>query len=119
MLLRHSAESGLVNVVVGTAVNVADVTQIDKLLHGEENVACANAGNAGVELRPEHAGREVIWQIAIRSSTYKQLTKPSTLNKARRAGEKAEAQIRGQARISVLSDQAPVRLGQGELSGVA
>ncbi|MEB0048927.1 transposase, partial [Pseudomonas sp. Dout3] len=30
------AESGLVNSVVGTAANVADVTQVDKLLHGEE-----------------------------------------------------------------------------------
>ncbi|MNO59057.1 hypothetical protein D3C76_496350 [compost metagenome] len=119
MLLRHRAESGLVNVVVRTAVNVADVTQIHKLLHGEENVVCADAGNAGVEIRPEHAGREVIWPIAIRGSTYKQLTRPSTLNKARCTGEKAEEQIRGQARISVLSDQAPVRLCQSELSGVA
>ncbi|MEB0048926.1 transposase, partial [Pseudomonas sp. Dout3] len=30
------AESGLVHSVVGTAANVADVTQVDKLLHGEE-----------------------------------------------------------------------------------
>ena len=32
------AESGLVHSVVGTAANVADVTQVDKLLHGEENM---------------------------------------------------------------------------------
>lgn len=82
-------------------------------------MVCADAGNARVEIRPKHAGREVIWQIVIRSSTYKQLTKPSPLNKERWTREKAEAQIRGQARISVLSDQAPVRLCQGELSGVA
>ncbi|MDR6918995.1 IS5 family transposase [Pseudomonas sp. 3296] len=31
-------ESGLVHSVVVTAANVADVTQVDKLLHGEENV---------------------------------------------------------------------------------
>ena len=30
------SESGLVHSVVGTAANVADVTQVDKLLHGEE-----------------------------------------------------------------------------------
>lgn len=31
------AESGLVHHVHGTAVNMADVTQVAKLLHGEEN----------------------------------------------------------------------------------
>ncbi|WP_336512770.1 transposase, partial [Stutzerimonas kunmingensis] len=37
-------ESGLVHSVVGTAANVADITQVDKLLHGDENVVCADAG---------------------------------------------------------------------------
>ena len=32
-------ESGLVHSVVGTAANVADVTQVDKLLHGDENLS--------------------------------------------------------------------------------
>jgi len=41
------AESGLVHSVVGTAANMADVTQIDQLLHGEENVFCADAGYTG------------------------------------------------------------------------
>jgi IS5 family transposase len=31
---------------------VADVTQVDKLLHGDENVVCADAGYTGVEKRP-------------------------------------------------------------------
>jgi transposase, IS5 family len=56
-------ESGLVHSVVGTAVNVADVTQVNKLLHGDENVVCADAGYTGVEKRAEHAGRAVIWQV--------------------------------------------------------
>ncbi len=38
-----AAESGLVHIVVGMAANVADVTQVDRLLRGEENV-CADAG---------------------------------------------------------------------------
>ena len=46
-------ESGLVHSMVGTAANVADVTQVDKLLHGAENVICADAGYTGVEKRPE------------------------------------------------------------------
>lgn len=41
-------ESGLVHSVVVTAANVADITQVDKLLHGEENVVCADAGYTGV-----------------------------------------------------------------------
>ncbi|AZZ47428.1 IS5/IS1182 family transposase [Pseudomonadaceae bacterium SI-3] len=87
-------ESGLVHSVVGTAANVADVTQVDKLLHGDENVVCADAGYTGVEKRPEHEGRQVIWQIAARRSTYKKLDKRSALYKAKRKIEKAKAQVR-------------------------
>jgi IS5 family transposase len=87
-------ESGLVHSVVGTAVNIADVTQVDKLLHGEENVVCADAGYTGVEKRAEHDGREVIWQVAARRSTYKKLDKRSVLYKAKRKIEKAKAQVR-------------------------
>ena len=87
-------ESGLVHSVVGTAANVADVTQVDKLLHGEENVVCADAGYTGVEKRAEHEGRDVIWQVAARRSTYKKLDKRSVLCKAKRKIEKAKAQIR-------------------------
>jgi len=88
------AESGLVHSVVGTAANVADVTQVDKLLHGEENMVGADAGYTDVEKRPEHEGREVIWQIAARRSTYKKLSKRSALYKAKRKIEKAKAQVR-------------------------
>ena len=87
-------ESGLVHSVVGTAANVADITQVDKLLHGEENMVGADAGYTGVEKRPEHEGREVIWQIAARRSTYKKLSKRSALYKAKRKIEKAKAQVR-------------------------
>lgn len=87
-------ESGLVHSVVGTAANVADVTQVDKLLHGDENMVGADAGYTGVEKRPEHEGRGVIWQIAARRSTYKKLDKRSALYKAKRKIEKAKAQVR-------------------------
>ena len=66
---------------------MADVTQVDKLLHGDENVVCA-------EKRSEHADREVIWQVAARRSTYKMLDKRSALYKAKRKIEKAKAQVR-------------------------
>ncbi|SUD11406.1 transposase [Aquipseudomonas alcaligenes] len=91
-------ESGLVHSVVGTAANVADVTQVDKLLHGDENMVGADAGYTGVEKRPEHEGREVIWQIAARRSTYKKLDKRSALYKAKRKIEKAKAQYEPRSR---------------------
>lgn len=47
-----------------------------------------------VEKRPEHEGRQVIWQIAARRSTYKHLSKRSVLYKARRKIEKVKAQAR-------------------------
>ena len=37
-----------------TATNVADITQVDKLLHVQGSVVCADAGYTGVEKRPEH-----------------------------------------------------------------
>ena len=87
-------DSGLVHSVVGTAAKVADITQVDKLLHGDENVVCTDAGYTGVEKRPEHEGRKVIWQVAARRSTYKKLDKRSALYKAKRKIEKTKAQVR-------------------------
>lgn len=63
------AESSLVHSMVGTADNMADVTKVDRLLHGLENVVCADAVCISVEKRPEHVGHELIWQIAARRST--------------------------------------------------
>jgi len=105
----------LVHSVVGTAANVADVTQVDKLLHGDENVVCADAGYTGVEKRPEHEGRQVIWQVAARRITYKKLDKRSALYKAKRKIEKAKAPSTRQGRAPVPRDQAAVWLYQGAL----
>ncbi|MNJ43331.1 hypothetical protein D3C77_383330 [compost metagenome] len=58
------------------------------------NVVCADTGYIDVEKRPEHEGRALIWQIAVRSSTYKHLGKCSTLYKAKRKIEQATAQVR-------------------------
>jgi IS5 family transposase len=45
------ADSGLVHTVVGTAANVNDVTQADKLIHGQETDVFADAGYQGVAKR--------------------------------------------------------------------
>ena len=53
------AASGLVHTVVGTAGNVADMTQAHPLLHDDEVAAFGNAGYQGVEKRPENIGKPV------------------------------------------------------------
>lgn len=46
-------ESGLVHHAECTAANVADVTQMHKLLHGKEGTACGDSGYTGVDKREE------------------------------------------------------------------
>ena len=69
------AESGLLHSLVGTTANVADVTQVDQLLHGEESYVSGDAGNTDVDTRPEHQNRKMIWSIAARPSSYKNTRK--------------------------------------------
>jgi IS5 family transposase len=79
-----NAQPGLVHSLVGTATNVADVTQVDQFLHGDETYVSGDTGYTGVDKRPEHKGRQMIWSIAARSSIYKQHTKKSLIGRLRR-----------------------------------
>ena len=88
------AKSGLVHSVVGTAANLAEVTQADQLLHGEETYVSGDAGYTGVEKRPEHQDRPMIWSIAARPSSYKKHGKKSLIGRMRRKIEHAKAQVR-------------------------
>jgi IS5 family transposase len=88
------AESGLVHSLVGTAANVADVTQVDQLLHGEETYVCGDAGYTGVETRAEHQNRTMIWSNAARPSSYGKHGKKSLIGPMRRKIEYAKAQVR-------------------------
>ncbi|WP_412548157.1 transposase [Pseudomonas sp. PDM10] len=56
------AMSGLAHSLVGTAANVAFVTQVDQLLHSAETYVSGDTGYTGAAKRPEHAGRDVILQ---------------------------------------------------------
>jgi IS5 family transposase len=80
------AASGLVHTVVGTAGNVADVTQAHALLHGDEIAALGDAGYQGVEKRPENIGKTVTWHVAMKRSKRKALPN----NKLGRLREKLE-----------------------------
>lgn len=88
------AESGLVHSLVGTAANVADVTQVDQLLHGEESYVIGDAGYTGVDKRAEHQNRQMIWSIAARPSCYQKHGKTSLITRVYRKIEFAKAQVR-------------------------
>jgi IS5 family transposase len=88
------AESGLVHSLVGTAANVADVTQVDQLLHGEETYVSGDAGYTGVDKRAEHQDRQMIWSIAARPSCYKKHGEKSLVAQVYRKIEFTKAQLR-------------------------
>jgi transposase, IS5 family len=63
------AESGLVHTITTTPANTADVMEVEKLLHGEETVAYADAGYIGADKRVTRRG--LIWHIAARRGSVK------------------------------------------------
>jgi len=58
------ADTGLVHTVTCTPASVADVTQVDTLLHGKEKTVHGGAGYTGVAKRRDLDGRTVKWHIA-------------------------------------------------------
>jgi IS5 family transposase len=85
--------TGLVHTVVGTAGNVADVTQAHALLHGGETAVLGDAGYQGVAKRPENAGQAIAWHTALRPSVRKALKK-NPLGRAKEKLEQAKASVR-------------------------
>lgn len=63
--------SGLVHHVECTAANVADVTQVNKLLHGKEAAVFGDSGYTGAEKREELTDVDAVFLIAARPSTIK------------------------------------------------
>ena len=68
------ADSGLVQSVRGTAGHVADVTEGNSSLHGEETVVFAYAGYQGADKRLD-IKPGVRWQVAMRPCKLKKLDK--------------------------------------------
>lgn len=85
--------TGVVHSLVSTAANVNDVTQVDRLLHGEEERAFADAGYQGVEKRPEHKERQVDWHIALRPGKRRALS-GSKMDRLTEQIEQSKARIR-------------------------
>jgi len=86
------ADSGLVHTVIGTAANVNDVTQGHGLLHGEEVVVFADAGEQGSVKRPEATG--VNWHVAMRPGKRRALYKNSPWGSLLDKAEQLKASVR-------------------------
>ena len=88
------ADSGLVPTVVGTAANVADVTQTAEVLHGEEKTVHLDAGYTGVEKREELKDRKIDWVVATKPGKLKAIPQESQLGQLWRRLESVKASIR-------------------------
>ncbi len=86
-------DSGLVHTVVGTAANIADVSQTEHLLHGEEEVVFADAGYIGAEKREALKDKPVKWRIAMKRGKLKAMAEGPVKELTRRA-ERLKAQLR-------------------------
>ena len=84
--------SGVVHSLTGTAANEADINQMAAVLHGQEQAVFADAGYTGAAKRPEHAEREVSWNIAVKRGIIKAL--PKALRALAEPVERALAQVR-------------------------
>jgi IS5 family transposase len=87
-------ESGLVHSVEGTAANVHDVTQADKLLHGKETDVFGDAGYQGVNKREENVDKKVQWHVAMRPGKRKALKIKTAIGALKERMEKLKASVR-------------------------
>ena len=88
-------ESGLVHSMTGTAANVSDISETHKLLHGDEEIAFADAGYTGIEKRKEMKDYKAEWHVAMKRGQRKKLKESgSELGEANEAVEKTKASIR-------------------------
>jgi len=81
---------GLIHSMATTSANIHDITQADKLLHGQEECIWGDSGYRGIDKREEHKHRQVDWFIAMRPGKRRLLAKSSDAAKS----EFTKAQIR-------------------------
>ena len=111
------ADSNLVHAVRGTAGHVADVTEGNALLHGEESVVHADAGYQGADRRPD-AKSSVHWSIAMRLGKRRELDKAGNpIDALIDKIEKCKAGIRAKVEHPSHLNQAPVRVCESALPG--
>jgi IS5 family transposase len=98
------AESGLVHTMIGTAANVADVTQAHDLLHGEETVAFGDAVYTSVAKRPDRK-QAVDWHVAMKPGKRRALGKTQLHRLKRIERLKAQVRARGEHAFRVVKRQ--------------
>ena len=88
------AETGVVHSFTTTSANVHDVTQAGALLHGAEQQVWGDAGYVGVQKRPEHQGRAVTWNVALKPGQRRKLAPESAaaLAEQRKASVRAKVE---------------------------
>jgi IS5 family transposase len=86
-------ESGLVHHVECTAANVADVTQVHKLLHGKEDTICGDSGYTGADKRDELQDVEAGFLIAEKPSKLRAMKNKRDRHYAKR-WERYKASVR-------------------------
>ena len=67
------ADAGVVHNMTTVAANVHDVNEAHNLLHGGETVVWGDAEYQGVHKREENLGREIDWQVPMRTGRGRQL----------------------------------------------
>jgi IS5 family transposase len=87
---------GLIHSIEATSANEHDITQADKLLHGEEQRVWGDAGYVGIEKRAEHIGRKVNWLVGMRPGSRAKLVRSNPLFVA----EKIKASVRAKVEHS-------------------
>jgi len=92
------ADSGLVHTVRGTAANVNDVVEGNRLLHGNETVVFADAGYQGVAKRPD-AQADTTWQVAMKPRKRRSLDKSTPLGEISDQIEKLKASVRAKVEL--------------------
>src|SRR5664280_2563208 len=85
-------QSGLVHTVLGTAANVADITQAGALLHGDEADAFGDAGYRGVHKREEAKGPR--WHVAMQPGKRRQLDPSRKWARLLERAEQLKASVR-------------------------
>ncbi len=88
-------ESGLVHSLTGTAANVSDISETHNLLHGDEELAFADAGYTGIDQREEMKDCKATWHVAMKRGKRKRLKEAGgQLGEANEALEKLKASVR-------------------------
>lgn len=104
------ADSGLVHSLEFTGANEHDITQVSKLLHGEETAVHGDAGYVGLDKRPEMQGKEIKPVISMRPGSRRRHPKGGIIDRI----EKLKSQIRSKVehlfyRVKVQFGYAKVR----------